>query len=242
MTSRENLEPTPTVDKNGRLTTVYKKKSGRGKSILDVPMPKPAVSQVDRQRIVSDFVDHFESRGMSEGAYEIMRAALNSYSDELLEKLDEARSNLAPGLGLVGTSLSRGETEYEMSEQLYFFRELDDSMYYAARHLVDSLHYYPQLPASVDYSKENDEVRAQCSALIMVERVSVNLPYDLDEVFDISKGEYVLKDERLVELVLAHSDKAVLISDFIRSRRTLDVGMLTELVNSEAKVLGTGLL
>lgn len=243
MTSRENLEPTRTVDKNGRLTTVYKKKSSGSKSLLTVPMPKPLVMQVDRQRIVSDFDAHFESVGMSVGARGIMMGALEDYSDELLGKLDEARSDLAPGLRLVGTSLSRGETENDLSEQLYFFRELDGSMYYAARHLVDSLHHYPQLPASVDYSKESDEVRAQCSALIAVGRVSSNLGgYGVDEVFDSSKGEYVLRDERLVELVLAHSDKAVLISDFIRSRRTLDVDVLTEFVSSESKALSTGLL
>lgn len=242
MTSRENLEPTPTVDKNGRLTTVYKKKSGGNHSILTVPRPKPPVVHVDRDRIISDFMAHFEPRGMSDEAYGIMMGSLDDYSDELLGKLDEARLNLIPGFGLVGTSVSRGESEDEVSEQLYFFRETSDMVYYSARHLVESVHYYPQLPASVDYSKESDGVREQCSALMMVSRASVNISYGVDEVFDRSKGEYVLRDQRLVEFVIAHSDKAVLLSDFIRTHRTLDVDLLAEFANSESKALGTGLL
>jgi hypothetical protein len=242
MTSRENLEPTPTVDKNGRLTTVYKKKSGGAKSVLTAPLPKPPVAQVDRQRIVSDFAAHFEPMGMSDEAYETMMSSLDGYSDELLGKLDEARTNLAPGFGLVGTSVSRGESEDEVSEQLYFYRDHGDMVYYSARHLVESIHYYQQLPASVDYSKESDEVRAQCSALMMVSRASVNISYGVDEVFDRTKGEYVLKDQRLVDLVIAHSDEAVLLSNFIRSHRTLDVDRLTEFLNSESKALGSGML
>ena len=199
------------------------------------------LSQEQRQKIISDFTD-FEFFDMSDEAYEVTLSSLNSYPDELLKRLRESQLDNVPGFGLVMLGITRGTKADEVNEQLCFFRELDDCVYYTAYHLVTSLHHYDQLPDSRDYSRESEEVRSQCSALIMVEKSCIDMGHDDDAVFDHSKGEYVLKDQRLVELVMAHSDKAVLLSDFIRSHRTLDMEILTEFMNGEAKALGAGLL
>jgi hypothetical protein len=185
-------------------------------------------------------MDHFDNVGMSDEAYEMTMQTLRNYPDDLLLQLDEARLNVAPGFGLIQNSVSRGESVDEVSEQMYFYREMEGATYYYARHLVASLHQYSQLPSSQDFSKENEDVRSQCSALIEVARVCENLGDE--EVFDENLGVFVLADERLVDLVVRNSDKAALIADFIRQHRSVDVKFLTELLNSKSQALSNGLL
>lgn len=250
MAPRENLIPTPTVDKNGRVTTVYVKPStaGSASTLGSVPVPSASTNrETDRKELINDLVDVWKPTGYNDDLRHGLRANLSMFSDELLDRI--AASQSLPNFDWIGHSVGNGFPESEVSEHLEFFPDMEDTTYFIARNLIKSLHAYPGYLDGDDFSKAGDEVIGQCQALLKV--VSVLNDSYLD-VFDEDKAVFVLRDERFVEFVINHSDKAELIVDFIRGRAkpsiyawgadSLDIELLTEVVAAESPAVSSGLL
>jgi hypothetical protein len=239
MTSREHLVPTLTVDKNGRTTTVHKKRVAGGVA-KNIPLSNSAEMIVRRNNLIHVLASGMESRwaGGSVGA---LAKTLKKYPDILLERLSQAQVTNGDGfvrvLRIAITKAAKLET---VSEYVCFLDDLDASSYYAARDHIASLHQYTQLPESDDFSNESEELKSQCRALLKVQRACAEVE-DL-EVFRMESGYFVIDDDDLVELILGHPDRATQIADSIRERKTIDVALIAEVITSDATALGSGTL
>lgn len=250
MAPRENLIPTRTVDKNGKATTVYVKPSttGTASALGSVPVPPASPHrETERRELVQDLVNVLKPSGYNDDLRNKIFDRLSAFPDELLDRI--AASQGLPHFDWIGHSIGNSFPESEVSEHLEFFPSMGDTTYFIARNLIKSLHAYPGYLDSNDLSKAGDEVIGQCQALLKV--VSVLNDSYLD-VFDEDKDVFVLRDERFVEFVINHSDKAEMIVDFIRDRAkpsiyawgadSLDIELLTEVVAAESPAVSSGLL
>jgi hypothetical protein len=252
MAFRENLIPTRTVDKNGKVTTVYVKPSAAGSASalgsVPVPVPSASVNRVtNRKELIKGLVDAWKPTGYNDNLRHEIRNNLSAFPDELLERI--AASQALPHFEWIGRSVGNGFPESEISEQLEFFPSMMDTTYFIARNLIKSLHRYPEQLDHKDFTKAGDEVMGKCRGLLLV--TSALNASNLD-VFDDERDVFALKDERFVEFVINHSDKAELIIDFIRSRskvtaetwntNPLDLDLLTDVVTTESPAVSSGLL
>jgi hypothetical protein len=248
MASRESLVPTRTVDKNGRTTTVHVKPSAvRNGSLLSVvPVPSaPGHREIDREKLVEGLVDEWQSSRYDDDLRNRLRDTLSMYSDELLERLTNEALESFPALWM-RHSVSRGLAESQINEQLEFFPIISNGeSHYIAKNMIWSLHGYPDLLASDDFSKAGEKTKQQCRALLLVTDAMNNGAFG--DVFKDEQPIFILKDERLVKLVINHSDKVEMIVDFIRDRSkvfsgSLDTGLLADMIASESLAVSAGLL
>lgn len=239
MASRDHLVPTLTVDKNGRTTTVHKKLATTG-SAKSIPFSKNTELIVRRKDLIHGLATVMESTWAG-GNVNALTQTLKMFPDSLLQRLDHTQAtNSVAFARIVRIAITKGAGEKSVREYLFFLDDLDASSYYAARDHIAALHRYTQLPESDDFSQESDELKSQCRALIAVQRACSHL--DEDDMFRLESGMFVLDDDGFVELILAHPDKATQIVNFIRERRSIDVGLIAEVISGDATALGSGTL
>jgi hypothetical protein len=179
-------------------------------------------------------------RNTSEPSVRKIRTVFDGYSDALLEQLDTVMESHRPGVRMVCDSIAENLPEVTVREHLAFFDLFGHLNHIIAKDMVRSLHRYRQLPKSPDLSAEGSEVLSRCRALLVVMEAATVL--DLDEVFRAEDAPFVLKDDRLVGLVLAHSADADRIARLIRHRGTADPEMIAAILGSVTPSLDDGLL
>lgn len=249
MTSKDHLTPTPIVDKNGKWTTVYRKLFGsKKKEATHVPAPSiaPTEPSFDRAPSIENLRLRAEAGLKEEGQIHRMHQVMveiNKYPDDLLQRLNKAIDDDVPNMWMIDRQIRAGLPHNEISESLYFLPRMKNPLYIAAQKHLRSLHAYKQLPPSDDYSKESEGVRKQCLALMTVAKSAM---YAVGEhnVFDGSEERtpYVLKDERLTDLILEYTDRATEISNIVEDRETVDPDVIRSILSSDAPALSEGML
>lgn len=243
MTSRDNLIPTPTVDKNGRATTVYKKAStGARASSMPRVAPGKGVEQRSRLALSADLLKAWPSYDEDSEKGQNLIMALNLCSGEELIKLEELRqenNDVFRKLGYLSSDTPTG-----VKEGMYFYPEMSEMSYSDARDIMESLHGYSQLPDTTDFSTQPDEVRSQCKALINVTVALIDQWRRNPRVLSFRPVQppYSIKDESLVEFVMDHPDESGLIADFIRKGGSTDTEILSQLLDSQSHAIASGLL
>jgi hypothetical protein len=160
-----------------------------------------------------------------------------NYSDELIQRLVEVRnSNMHVFRDIVGVVESQAG-EAEVSEKIYFTQQtgLDLS---EIDGFINGLHDYEELPSYDDYSKAPEDVRYQCAALIKVGVTLFDSQSD-PALSDVTMQRHeVITDKRLVSLILAHPERADMITTAIHERKITDyesiAGMTTGLLSEGA--------
>lgn len=243
-----NLTPTPTVDKNGRQTTVYRK-PGR---LLEPLRQFPSVVTPDN---AEDAPNKWEARqemlrSISQTASDDLRCGnsprdirkhIMTFSDELLERIEACQKEAAPWSRRVNARLVELSSSNEVSETAHFAPLVsEDVLDNAARSMLMSLHYYPQLPNSKDYSQESPEVRLQAEALMRV--IDAAMEHGICRWNGVHVESLVLNDEGFADLVIENSDRVEVIVDFVRDRKMIDVGALREILSMNTSPLSRGVL
>lgn len=243
MASGDHLVPTTVVDKNGRRTTVHKKVPGTSKmvSLPHVAAPSAAVSDKKRQRDrIRALLDAWPDYAKDSLKGSNVRTLLMKCSTDSLERLEHTRVN-DPGTFIkLGYMASDGCSEADISEAMYFFPEVRSSTYFIARRIMASLHEYRELPCTQYLSSEDEDVRSQRAALIRV--IEALIDGDHGEAFYDRQPPFIIRDSKLVEFTIEHSDRSDLIAGLVRDRGATDVNVLAQLLESESPALGTGLL
>ena len=250
MAPRKHLVPTPTVDRNGKATTVYRKLPPAQKG-APLPGPAPVAGRDKRWRkyAVNTLVDYLSPSLYNVEHREDLKRSLRMYSDELLEMLvgdgtglNHTDPDASPTPAVVMSDLNSGRPENEIREGLCFFPHIKEEAATAAvaRQMVNSLHDYHQLPKTDDLSAESEEVREQCIALLKV----MCACWCSGSVKHFGKDgmSFALADDSLVDFVMANPDKGGLIAGVIAERGVADVKMLAEMIGSESPSLSSGLL
>lgn len=244
MALREHLIPTRTVDKNGKATTVYVKQSSAGSvsPLAVVPVPSTPVDRAaERTRMINDYAAKCYP-GENNGDFrEELANSMDVYSYDLLERLSYNELEAYPSLW-VSYSVGNVLPESQINEQMEFFPYLQGGTYYSvAKNLVQSLHGYPHYLKHEDFSKADEKAKSQYRALLLVtDAISLG---SFEGAFKGVPPSFILKDERLVELVINNSDKAEVIVDFIRQRSgSLDADLIANVINTESPSISDGLL
>lgn len=243
MASRDNLVATPTVDRNGRATTVYRRQGAGTADAKRIPSPQIISSGEDRMELTREvslkllgdaIIPAADRRAIVEN--------LHTYSDEMLKKILKtvsAEENAQQGkrrLDKLHVKIARGATEDSINEALFFYPLTEDSGAVASNRLIDSLSHYPQLPESDDYSREDPVTVERCTALI---RVADALSYLTGDVLN---PEWVITDQRLTQLVLANPGRGEQIAGIIKERQSVDVDLIESIIGGDSAALDDGRL
>jgi hypothetical protein len=246
-----NLFPTPTVDKNGKQTTVYRK--------ADRPLEPlrqfPALTLPEHSDDISGVANKWEARqemlrGISQYASEEMKCGnsqrdikkhIMTFPDDLLERIESCQKEGSLWSRRVSARLVELSDFNEVSETAHFSPLIsDDILDNAARAMIQSLHYYPQLPKSKDYSQESTELRLQAEALMRV--IDAAMDHGICGWNGVHGESLVIKVEGFAEMVIENKDRAEVIVDFIRERKRIDVDALREILSTDVPALSRGVL
>lgn len=242
MNSRRNLVPTPTVDKNGKLTTVYRRQgdaAGNGRAL-----PAPVASEdANLKRNVSFLL----TTAAGEPAVRINAGKqIIGYSPELLQRIHDAitdekldtnekdmlKSNLLHKIG-------SGATLPHVEEAVLFYPLMKGLRKTSANEVAQSLRSYHQLPRSSNYARESKEVQEKCSAIVRVMSLVYHLPY---RNFRFVNGTYIFSDERFTDLALEFPERADEIGAIVTERQSYDPDMIRSMLTTDASALGSGIL
>jgi hypothetical protein len=254
MAPRENLIPTPTVDKNGRQTTVYRSPGSRG---LTKTIPSPSVGLTAKARselTVQTALELFRGTNVDAVTRRETIDTLRACSDELVERIYsslmsvdslDSRLELSSKIRIKFSKRFSDEAGFEerLDDALYFYPFLPHRSFALADKIIRSLHQYPQLPRTKKHFKN-------VSSDVMTRYVA--LAQAIDAVLTISaisgpfrRGTadvYVFDDDKLTELVLGYPERSDLITRFIRERGTYDPDLIRTVVDGGAPAISSGAL
>lgn len=241
------------MDKNGKQTTVYRRAEAPGSHAAHIPAPvvvprgrDEVAEQIDR---IIDEID--ESVAISgEGERGRIKSTLESYSPNFLSVVEESLQHLET-VTIASVLIQNGESQSLVSEALTFMPQVETERFYERLRVVQSLHsdYYPGLRKVEDYGVADKHLQSQCLAIFKVTLAMKQ--HSEDRSGDLRMAGVgpekvhraaIMSDQRMIALVLEKPEKADLIVDTIRERRTGDFGVIHAVVNQEAIALSSGTL
>lgn len=251
MADRTRLIPTPTVDRNGRTTTVYRRPASSTEGRKAVPSPEGTAVQV-REELVANLTRSVIKlvAGVSEkNSGEKIRATLGGYSTPFLKYLSSAALGNSDG---VATStahyICKGTDGTTLGNALHFAERLEQGEVWSVMPLVKSLEYYPELAGSQrEYrtakQSHSDRVVALMRATVFTEQYCGDktrrfIDYAVEGVEVIP----VLKDSRLVSLLVTQPEDIDRILSVIRQRESADYDLIMDTVSNPAAILHGGIL
>jgi len=178
-------------------------------------------------------------------------ALVSAYPHDLLVKIDEFLDPTTEENhnGFRGNAIKlyilEESTAGRINEALHFLPLFDPAKAIPARATIASLHEYPQLPLSDDYSREAPSIIAQCTALI---HITGSLLYlcrlnkaglDRETLFT---HDWTIADEQLVDLALAYPEHGEQISDLIIQRESINTDLIKTMLTNESPALNDGLI
>lgn len=254
MAPRENLIPTPTVDKNGRQTTVYRKSGGKGRA---KSVPSPAVSAAAEARstkLVQTALEIFRGTQVDAASRRSIIDQLHNCSDELVERIHSSllsvedfddRLQLSSKIRIKFDKRFYAEDGFEerLDDALYFYPLLPHRSFSFADKVIRSLRAYPQLPATKHFKDASSDLMVRYVALARtIDAVltvsAISGPFRRGGVGDV----YVFDNDKLTELVLDYPEQSDRITSIIKDRGMYDPELLRLIIEGGASALGSGTL
>ena len=251
MTPKNNLIPTPIVDKNGRLTTVHKRQEVAGKENITLPSPVVTEPKRSKQDMISGIIEEMREMDLCWDGDETESATstLGGYSTSSLLMVEDALQKDAESASLAGLLVNAGESQVLVSEALLYMPQMVYKVFWDAVRQVKTLHgFYPTLPPCDDYSKADEYVQQQCAALLKVTSAVDTMARDGNQTMKMtavgnkSDRVAILSDSRLIEYVIDHPQSADQIVDLIEDRGVSDYRVIHAVLHSESLALSNGML
>lgn len=253
-----HLNPVLRPDKNGKMVTRHVRPSSQErKPAPKLPAPEPVAKETSRYFNLKNLTNGvcrqmgFELHNSNEW-YDI-NIALDSYSDDLLDRLAAAfkpRTQIASAIGLM---VYHGESEAFVREFAKFGGMVPDET--TGMHMtisfIRALHMYPQLPQVEDYSTADEKTQEACRGLI---QLSLRLRdernrFDSDNqpitTHDHDYDNYMtltVASSELVQLVIDRPEDAGRIADIAVDRATTDAKAIASVLDYDTKSLSSGVL
>lgn len=174
-----------------------------------------------------------------------LASTLESYPPELVDEISSVMDERPVIMFKIRSLLKERRAASRVRECLMFLR-LDLAHPMSIEKHIAGLRYYEQLPESRDYSQEDERTREIVTAIVsFTAMLDATLEHfdnpplvsvGMDEVFPM------IRDERIVDLIIAHPEKATAMAELIIERRNGDYELVRQMVESESLPLTTGLL
>lgn len=228
------------------------------------PMRKPVASPFDwtshteQQNLLRGLIQALlkknENYNIEYWQEEGIRRTISAYPADLIQKIheyvgtDEIKRGTGFRINSVRLLVVSKATPERINEGLYFLPQMDRVTEIMAESMLNALHCYQQLPESLDYSREEPSIVAQCTALIRVTCSLFHLynleEFDLDplDIRDLLNVDSTIADERLTELVLSRPEHADQIGQVILSRKCVNADLIKETLAIDVPALSTGTL
>jgi hypothetical protein len=172
--------------------------------------------------------------------------ALCDYPDELIDRLSALMMNdfrLWNDLCRYVLTVSKRNSQQTVNEILCFMAPFVEefNLDYLSGVIPRLLRAYKCLPPMEDYSAAPEALREQCEALLLISitRGGTKFHGEPEPQTLFLNNDNTIRDQRLVDLLMAHPERARLIAKTIKERKIADFESLDQVSNS---VLGTGAL
>lgn len=252
MASRNDLIPTPIVDKNGKQTTVHRRGGPSGGAAMTIPKPTMSDPNSAREELVKETALILASAAnapefsllsvtrdldcCSDGLVDRIAEVLSTIDDEALKKKVAIKISLQIMRKPKGKQ-SGAAHEEEMHEELYLYPFAPEAGPTMLQRIIVSVRHLPQFSGMTSLRDASDEELKGCRALARVMSTALE-----ERLIDPFSDYYVFEDERVTDLVLEYPEHARLIAEVIHDRYTLDPVLLRDVVENEASALGSGIL
>jgi hypothetical protein len=222
MAGRDGLVPAPTVDKNGRQTTVYKRTAPPTQR-RKVPAPaSPSVNSLDEDIALVMKMLGMKGNDARRQVLSVLWQFPSSFRLTLQGMLRQSDRELATHIaGMIRSN--EGQTTIRECNSL--LRAIDVPDLELGTALVKSLRHCNQLQWAGDYSVIDDKLRAQCIALMNTTAAVAEVSPDTWPALILvpnatgTQASPIIADEFLVQAVLEHPDEAPAIIRVIREHR-----------------------
>lgn len=257
MTKKPGLIPNVTTDKNGKITTVYRKPTGVPETNLVIPAPfAPAGASTGRTATINKVSSLMMGiLSLSPDRAEKPDAMLERYPDDFIERLDHQLTSDPNGSFFAAKAIERGASLSFVSEMLTFGPIMQTDSSELADELVRGLRRYKQLPDMQDYGTAPKEVIQQCAALITVAELLDDYQYDNpeiqipvstyvpDEGYTKHRSSMTINNDDLIEIIMEHPEEAERIVDLIIERGSEDMELIREIMGQDdSRALTPGIL
>lgn len=251
MNHNPDLVPTLIVDVNGRTTTVHKRTDGY-RSASQFPAPSFQGKREQLIASVGSFLEEALPIMEDDAQYRQMltysRNSIKTYPDELLEKIIASSEEDERSRRAVGRLIRIRAKPEILDECLTFFPQvpLHPQTSEAA---IRALRLYPQLPSCDNFAKADERTQKQCIALVTVTSI-MDVDFELihpdalewHECGDDANMYPVIKDQRIVNLLMERPEAAQRIADFIKERHTSDFDLIEAMLQSAHSAFDEGAL
>ena len=242
-----HLVPTPTVDKNGRQTTVYRRVEAPAQS-TGIPAPMVKGRNVP---VSEDMVNAISSIFMfEEGSYEEdeMRHVLQNLSPSFRETLALVlEDDDFDFVTAIASNIHSESTEPFLNECIRFIRETCLTNMDRSASMVRALHHYLVFGEYRDLTKAPEEVQESACRLLRVTAALEELyeePMTSLRYVELSNGTDapMLADEKMIELVAYDADASERILDIIETHRVKDANVIFGIMDGVEASLAEGSL
>ena len=235
-----NLVPTPTVDKNGRATTVYRKP--QQKALLgSLPAPQARLGGHERdESLLTVLAAEIMKSDIGISDISHVEETLRGYPHELLVRLSEAINDDIKNIESVKRAVLARKNYKSINEALYYYPKVTRRTHMGITLRINGLHHNPLLPDSEDFSEESPEIRDKATALLTVIN-ALDAISATSSFVDVSRT-FMFKDQRLNEVILDNYERADEIARIIVERRIVDLELILSVIGSDSLALGDGTL
>lgn len=259
MPANPNLVPTVITNVNGVTTTVHKKPVTQTK-VSSIPAPAPTAGRNHhRKTLVRELVTFVESELMKvelETAEEVLAAAggtLDGYPTELLESIQHSITTDPNSRRKVSRMIRADYDPQTLDECITFLPQVPIHAS-TAEPVIRSLHLYKQLPKSENFARDDARTQQQCLAIALV---AATMDQEYDSLLpdpplewlesNTENGKYsqmyaMIKDDRLIDLLMEHPEAAPQIADLIKERHTADYDLVKLMIEGNNAALAEGVL
>lgn len=255
MPSNPHLIPTVITDINGKTTTVHKKPASTRASSPGLPAPAlSGVRKPSRVELTNQALEELSRHSVPTTgtlSADMMRDSLNGCSDSFLERMGSligGDNRIANG---IAEQLIADEPEQDIVECAHFYNVLDIPLYRKAQSLIKSVTQYEAFSVHDDLSKADDEVQAQCLAVMQATRIveaecglaADDPSHPLEHLNTRSPWPWLLfKDESLVDLIRERPQDAEKIARVAAGHHTSDPNTVLGIMNGVTPSLAEGSL
>ena len=243
----KNLQRVPIVDKNGKATTVHRK------STTPIPatrsLVKPTVQQKESRKdaiikLADDLHQTVYGNGFDVERFDLsdFRASLTGYSDETINKITEFFADHSSGFryngGMhhsVASMIEDGATESLVNNLVTYMPRFTQ--------LTIVAYSYYQESGSIDWELEE----SKDGLMLALEETASSLEF-ISRPTAVIVGKHtnwgapVIKDPRIVKLVLDRLEDNDRINNIIIERQSADYDVLMSVLDEPTKALSKGVL
>lgn len=247
MPRNANLIPTLVTDKNGKLTTVYRKPQVSPVA-TSVPAP-PVAAKKDTNEVRRAVTERIiELRDVQSGgpfdhaAY--IADEVQKYSERTLRNVELALLGNDYELAeAVAEQIGLAQTEFTVNTSIHFYWRSESDDYWKTVAEVSALLHYPFINQYDDLTVD-ETIQQQCLALMKFTRLIDKLPYSphLDYIDDQNYDARVINDESLVALIVNRPEDVERIAEIVIEYGTSNGPTINGIMAGELPAVAEGYL